>query len=311
MKPLLGRHRIGAVARLTGISEHALRVWERRYGTVAPLRLEGGQRLYSDADVSRLRRLKHLTDLGHAIGGIARLTDSEIEALVSSHPEPKTSVSLRPVGENGSKSALVEAIRERFLGAIAALDMETAERVITRALVAFDPLELITDVMVPLLEEIGDRWEHSQLSIAQEHAATAVLRSHLGSVIRIMPPQPGAPLAICATPSGEQHEFGALFAAIVCAARGWRVVYLGAALPVDEIAQAAQQTGASAVMLSIVALKDVEIARDVSRLRVLLPRSVELYLGGRGVDPKIKLVGVRHLEDLRALAQVLDDARPR
>ncbi len=62
------RHRIGAVARLTGISTHALRVWERRYGTLHPKRSEGGDRLYSDGDVHRLRAIKRLLGLGQ-IGG--------------------------------------------------------------------------------------------------------------------------------------------------------------------------------------------------------------------------------------------------
>src|SRR5690242_280067 len=61
------------VALRTGLSPHLLRAWERRYGVVTPQRSEGGQRLYSDADIERLARLKRLVERGHAIGRIASL----------------------------------------------------------------------------------------------------------------------------------------------------------------------------------------------------------------------------------------------
>lgn len=72
------RYRIGAVSRLTGISPDTLRVWERRYGTVSPLRSPRGGRLYSPEDVARLRLIKHLVDAGDAIGEVASL---DMEAL--------------------------------------------------------------------------------------------------------------------------------------------------------------------------------------------------------------------------------------
>jgi DNA-binding transcriptional MerR regulator len=67
------QYRIGAVSRLTGISPDALRIWERRYAAVSPLRSPGGGRLYSSADVARLRLMKQLVDAGDAIGAVANL----------------------------------------------------------------------------------------------------------------------------------------------------------------------------------------------------------------------------------------------
>ena len=72
-------YRIGAVARLTGLSEHLIRVWERRYGAVQPNRTESGLRLYTEAEVTRLRWLKRATERGHAIGGIAALDTRQLE----------------------------------------------------------------------------------------------------------------------------------------------------------------------------------------------------------------------------------------
>ncbi|MDJ0778913.1 MAG: MerR family transcriptional regulator [Gammaproteobacteria bacterium] len=73
------RYRIGAVCRLTGISQHVLRVWEKRYGVVEPMRGPNQRRLYSEADLRRLSLLKALVDSGHAIGSIATLDDPALE----------------------------------------------------------------------------------------------------------------------------------------------------------------------------------------------------------------------------------------
>ncbi len=75
------RYRIGAAARLVGVSAHVLRVWERRYGVPTPGRSEDGARLYSDTEVDRLRLLKRGVDRGHAIGQIAALGAADLERL--------------------------------------------------------------------------------------------------------------------------------------------------------------------------------------------------------------------------------------
>ncbi len=77
-------YRIGDVARYVGVSTHALRAWERRYGTVDPHRTPGGSRLYDAAQIDRLKTLKQLTDYGHSIGEVARLSLEELKRLLTS-----------------------------------------------------------------------------------------------------------------------------------------------------------------------------------------------------------------------------------
>lgn len=79
-QPQKSSYRIGAVARLTGVSVETLRVWERRYRVVTPQRSEGGSRLYGEADVEKLVLIKRLVDAGHAIGTVAGLTLGQLES---------------------------------------------------------------------------------------------------------------------------------------------------------------------------------------------------------------------------------------
>ena len=78
-----GSYRIGIVARYVGVSTHALRAWERRYGTVDPRRTPGGSRLYDATEIDRLKTLKQLTDSGRSIGEIARLSLEELKRLLA------------------------------------------------------------------------------------------------------------------------------------------------------------------------------------------------------------------------------------
>src|ERR687893_2534240 len=73
---------IKLVARQTGLSVHTIRVWEKRYGAVRPVRASNNRRLYSDEDVDRLKLLRQATMAGHSIGQIARSSAAELRRLL-------------------------------------------------------------------------------------------------------------------------------------------------------------------------------------------------------------------------------------
>jgi MerR family transcriptional regulator, light-induced transcriptional regulator len=233
------KYRIGTVARLTGVSTHAIRVWERRYRAVEPRRTGGGNRLYSDQDVARLRLMKRLTDQGHAISQIANLDEQSLRSLLPEAAAPPD------LGDR-------ERLQGEFLTAVEALDVVAAERILSRMALGLSPRDLVTAVVGSLLEEIGRRWEAGTLRISQEHAASALMRNLLGTLMRMYTQDGNAPTAVAATLPGERHEFGALMAALLAATHGWRVLYLGPDLPVDDLVHAVSTSGAQLLLLSLV-----------------------------------------------------------
>ena len=84
------RHPIRVVAQRTGLTPATIRAWERRYGAVVPTRSGGGQRVYSDLDVQRLRTLKALTDAGRGISMVAGLSPMDAEALLTEDLSTRT-----------------------------------------------------------------------------------------------------------------------------------------------------------------------------------------------------------------------------
>ena len=290
------KYRIGLVSRLTGVSAHQLRIWERRYQTVTPVRSDGGDRLYSDSDVQRLRVLKQLSDRGHSIGQIARLAEAELAQLLEATPDTETKLEGPRLGRK---------VREQFLDRIEHMDLLSAERTLGRACVAFEPRELMTDVILPVLREVGRRWEAGSFSVAQEHAASSVLRTQLGALMRLYTPDVGARVVVCATLAFELHELGALAAGLCAASRAWRVIYLGPNLPTREIAKTASSTRAELLLISCVLLQP-DLGRELSDLRAQVPRRVRIIVGGEAAKTLSGLPdGIEVLETIEDLDDVL------
>lgn len=278
---------VGAVSRLTGLSPHVLRSWERRYGAVQPLRTPGGTRRYTEADVSRLRLLSAGVGNGHPISALAPLSDAAIAALLDTH---------------GSNAALPF---EEPLAAIASLDTREVERLLSFQLLARGPRGFARDFALPLFAEIGERWESGRLSIAAEHLATFVAGNLLAGALRTLPPPRSALPLLFGTPAGERHEFGALVAALVSAAAGADAIYLGPDLPADEFARAAALRDARAVALGVVALDPAEAARYLRALRDHLDPSTALWIGGAAASR------IARLPDGVSIAASLDDLEAR
>ncbi len=269
------RYRIGTLARLTGVTTHAIRIWERRYAALSPGRTPGGARLYTDADVQRLRAIKQLLEQGYAISAVARL---DLPAL--SRLGPAAKAGRASAGEERGQSRARNVIDE-LVTALGEMDLERAGRTLTQAANGFSPHDLVVEVLAPALDEIGARWASGELCGASLHAASAMLRTHLGTLLAAQAVDSRAPV-ICTTPQGEQHELGALLAAVMIAMSGRRVVYLGANLPAAQITQAARLSKAGGVALSVVGLEPEVARRELEALCKALPTGVPVLLGGRG-----------------------------
>ena len=80
------QYNIGVVVRRTNIHPETLRVWERRYELIVPDRSDTGRRLYSESDIRKLQLVKQLTELGHGVSSLAKLSSDELlEILTASH----------------------------------------------------------------------------------------------------------------------------------------------------------------------------------------------------------------------------------
>lgn len=283
------RHSIQSVAEQTGLSPHVIRVWERRYGTVQPVRSDGNQRRYSESDVHRLRLLHQITRSGHSIGTVAHLNLDQLISLADQLSPAEAAPSALHEPPSAPGSASLKDSRSELLAAaydaVVAMDPIGLESVLDRGAVELGVTSLLIQVVAPLVERIGEGWQSGSLQIAHEHIASAVLRTQLGFLSRPISLHPTAPVLLTSTPAGQIHELGAVLAGALASTRGWRVVYAGPSLPAAEIASAAQRNAAAVVALSVVHPgDDPHLPVELSRLRRMLPAAIPLIVGGRAAS---------------------------
>ncbi len=298
------RHPIQVVVRRTGLTADVLRAWERRYGVVEPGRSEGGRRLYSDEDVERLRLLRRASRGGRRISHVAALSMDELAALVKE--DDREDVKGGP-DQSAETVTSAEEHLNACLAAVERMDGRELEAAVNRALVVLGAPVMIDQVAAPLLEQVGELWGLGETSPANEHLVSAVLQQVIGRAMRSGEPVGSAPGLVVSTPAGETHEFGALFAAATASSEGWRVTYLGPNLPADDIATAVRTTGADALALSIVvAAEEPDVAQELRELRLKLPPTVPILLGGAAsssyqrVIDEIEAIHLADMEQLRS-----------
>jgi len=271
------RHSIAVVSRRTGLTQLLLRAWERRYQVVEPSRTDTGRRLYTDEDVERLTLLRILTDNGYRIGDVVGRPPAELRTLAAeAAPAPAPAPSGR-TGTADPRTYLSEA-----LDAVQAMDQHRLESVLERASVDLAIPVLRRGLIQPLMIQIGERWREGTLRVAQEHMATAIVKTFLSSLNARQTVADGSPLLAVATPSGDLHEMGALLATSHALEVGWDVLYMGPNLPAEEIAGGIRLRTARALFLSIVYPPgDAGIGEQILLLRRLLDPDFPVIVGGR------------------------------
>lgn len=301
------RHTIKVAARRSGLSSHVIRMWERRHGAVSPDRTDSNRRLYSDEDIQRLILLRRATEAGESIGQIADMDDEELRRLTLDVP-----AGLAPAEERRPAPSAKEYLNS-CLEAIEAFDAPLLQNRLTDASLTLGRQALLDQLLHPLMDEIGSRWNEGKLRVAHEHLASAVVRSLLGTLTASSPVDDRAPVIIATTPAGQLHEFGALMAAATAASVGWRILYLGPNTPAENIAAAARDSKASVVALSLIyPPDDARIADELRRMGRLLPDSVSVIAGGRtcpAYRSVLEQINVKVVNDLPHFRQVLEDMR--
>ena len=240
------------------MSPELLRAWERRYGLLQPTRSTGGLRLYSPDDLLRVQVMQqHLAD-GYAA--------AEAAALASQTAGPREAQLATP------------SARDELVAALARFDDGEAHAAFDALLALLSIDALLRDVIVPYLHELGEGWERGEVSIAQEHFASTLLRGRLLGLARGWGRGMG-PIAVLACAPGEEHDLGLLAFGLALRDRGWRIVYLGTDTPIASVADAARACGPAAVIVS--AVDPRVFRRHAGELRQLAG-DAPLYLGGAG-----------------------------
>lgn len=306
------------VVRMLGINENTLRAWERRYKAVEPRRDGAGRRTYSAEDVERLSLLTGLVESGIPISQVAGLPTSRLRKMREEMPSlavtpPQTELQLL--------NEPLDPHLNRILEALSTFDLDRLSQALLKARFELSPRRMILELIVPLMREVGERVNRSELTISQEHLLSALLRDHMGQIYQSLSPYDshtrasGHGIAI-ATREGDIHEFGIYMSSILCAVHRKRSHYFGTNMPAEDLAKACIDLNIRTVILGLSSIpKDrelVDTAEYLMNLDRLLPESVDIWGGGTDIgkatslDLKRSFVGIRTLQQLDDLLREED-----
>jgi DNA-binding transcriptional MerR regulator len=279
------RIRIGELSRRTGVGVDTLRAWERRYGALGPTRSEGGFRLYGPDDEARVRRI------------------SELIASGLSAAQAAASAQAAPGGPAGSGSFGSDEAN-RLVEAMVRVDEPAAHAVLDQAFATLTFESAAALVVLPALREIGARCDRGEMSIADEHFASNLIKARLLSLSRGWGAA-GAKHAILACPPDELHDLGLIVFGLVLRGLGWRITYLGGNTPTETIGQAAATLHPDAIVIS--SMEPIRIERETAHLKRLAGSQQVVLAGPDDVTALADEIGARSLssgpiEGARALA---------
>ena len=304
----MAAHPIKVVASRTGLSKDVIRVWESRYSAISPARADSGRRLYTNADIDRLLQLKSATVIGLRISDAAQMPQGELNKLLETETQVQQQTTHKLQLSETGESYLQDCIQ-----AIEAFNPRKLDSMLASASVAMSIPRLLDELVAPLLVIIGERWHKGELRTAHEHMASSVVRRFLDNLRESAGLLADGPTIVVTTPSGQYHEMGALIAAVVAAAEGWKTVYLMPNVPSRDIAATVIQLDARALALSVAyPPEDPLIASELRFLKSQLPENILLFVGGQAAVsylPLLEEVGAIYLESFNDIIEPLRTIR--
>ena len=262
--------RIGEFSRRVGVSAEVLRAWERRYGLLTPLRSPGGFRLYSSDDAARVERMQQGIERGLSAAQAAEAA----------------------IGETAASNGLASPFTARLLRAFDTYDEESAQAALDDGFQALGLETMLREGVLPALAAIGLDWENNPQAIGREHFASNLIRARLLSLARLWGRGNG-PLALLACPSGERHDIGLIAFGLVLRSHGWRIVFLGADVP---LATLEETVGEAVPDLTVLASFDSGLLEGQTQAIRSLAADARVLLAGPGAtDSVCSRLGVARL----------------
>jgi len=286
---------IGAVERETGLSKDLLRMWERRYGFPSPARDTGGERQYSPGEVSKLRAIKRLMDIGMRPGKIVHQSLDDLNALADARSSPRSDVLPPPLERD-----ILELLRSHDT---AALQQLLAQLVMRQGLQKF-----VLESVTPLNRSVGDAWMRGELQVFEEHLYTEQVQVALRTAINAFPrTAAGTPRVLLTTFPNEQHGLGLLLVEALLVPEGVHCVSLGTQTPMEDIRRATIAHKADILALSFSGAFPLRFAVEgLDTLRGLLPPHVTIWAGGEMTRRVRRTIpGIVLIPDLASAIQAL------
>ncbi len=208
---------------LSGIKAHTIRIWEKRYDVLQPMRTDTNIRTYDLAGLQKLLNITLLHNYGYKISKIAEYSEEKIPEMVK-----------QIISEKSAKSHAISDFKMAMMNFDQALFFKTFDNLLSKK--SFK--EVFNEVFIPLMNEIGFLWQVDTITPAHEHFITYLIKQKLLSfteVLQASQPTRNDKVFILYLPSNEIHELGLMYLNYEVLLKGYKTIFLGESVPLDSL----------------------------------------------------------------------------
>ena len=259
---------------LSGIKAHTIRIWEKRYDILQPMRTDTNIRLYDLASLQKLLNITLLHDYGYKISKIATYPQEIIPSLVREIISSKTAKS-HAISE--FKMAMMNFDQELFFNTYNWLIAEKSFK------------EVFYQVFIPLLDELGLLWQSDTITPAHEHFISYLIKQKVlvnTEKLQVLKPTKTDKIFVLSLPMNEIHELGLMYLNYEILLQGYKTVFLGESMPINNLKDLKKHFN-SIVFISYMTVQPERDMLDsyIQKMSVeLLDDTTEVWFIGRLVE---------------------------
>jgi DNA-binding transcriptional MerR regulator len=259
---------------LSGIKAHTIRIWEKRYDILQPMRTDTNIRLYDLASLQKLLNITLLHDYGYKISKIATYPQDKIPTLVREIISTKNA---KNHAISAFKMAMMNFDQELFFNTYNWLIAEKSFK------------EIFHQVFIPLMNELGLLWQSDTITPAHEHFISYLIKQKLlvnTEKLQVLKQTKFDKVFVLSLPMNEIHELGLMYLNYEILLNGYKTIYLGESMPIENLKDLKKHFN-SIVFVSYLTVQPERdsINEYVARMTTeLVDDNTELWFTGRLVE---------------------------
>ncbi len=236
----MGVYSIKDLENFTRIKAHTLRIWEQRYNLLNPERTETNIRLYSERDLKKILNINLLYNNGLKISKIAKLSETEIFRLANE---------ILLVGDGDQVNKV-----DVYINHIIQFDETAIKKELNEMLTNESMETTFSKIIIPVLTKIGELWQVDAINVTHEHFFSNLIRAFIiQNTVRLKIPKNKKAKVLLFLNENEYHEIGILFYHYYLKKRGYDCIYLGQAVPFDDLKLIIEEVKPDYIFTSLIA----------------------------------------------------------
>lgn len=282
---------------LSGIKAHTIRIWEKRYNVLEPMRTETNIRSYDLINLQKLLNITLLHQYGYKISVISKMSPKRIPELVN-----------EIVSEKSAKTHAISAFKMAMINFDQRLFITTYNRLLSEKTFS----EVFYDVLIPLINEIGLLWQTDTINPSHEHFISYLIKHKLIAnieKIQALEPTKTDKIFVLYLPDNEIHELGLLYVNYELMLKGYKTIYLGQSIPFNNLLDIKKYySDIVYVCYATVEPNKSYISNYVTEIqKQILDNNAKLWLIGRQTE-NLKEDNLKNVKIFNSIEQLVNNA---